>query len=256
MALRAKCSPELIQRILDLHIETGSIRETGRRLDLHENTVRMYLKAARGLCDTCNTSVPHGQRYCAECNAKRSAWAKEARKQRRRDGICALCDNVITPPSQQYCDAHRRAHQRHAATYAEKITKERQIFCTGNPTPIQREKQIRYDYGAAGIVAWHRDKASCVLCDVRYEEKTIHIHHIDGDHTHNVESNLVCLCLRCHRLIHFLSQHPQPHRVLEWFVAHYPSHLVAQLIQRGQTKKSRGMVNPSTSTLAFDFGVS
>jgi len=44
-----------------------------------------------------------------------------------------------------------------------------------------------------------RDGNQCVLC---LDSDKIHVHHIDGDATHNDPDNLVTLCERCHNRIH------------------------------------------------------
>lgn len=243
MALPSKLPPEKVEQILALYAELGSKRETARRLGVTDVTVRNCVRATKALCERCTASVPFGQRFCQACTAKRTERARERRKERRREGLCDQCDERIQPPSTIYCDTHRLAHQERSRQHVG--NKLRQVTGHGLPTKREREKQIRYDYGQAGIEAWHRDKESCVLCGVHYKDKTIHIHHLDGNHSHNVKNNLTCLCFRCHKLIHLLSQHPNPPHILTWFVAHYPQHILAHLIQRGQStrrQRKRGTV--------------
>jgi 5-methylcytosine-specific restriction endonuclease McrA len=240
---------ELRAKIVALYDEILSVRETGRRLGVHENSVRQVLKASRGLCADCVNPILLGQRYCAGCAARRAANMQAKRKARRRAGICLECDERIQPPSQQYCDTHRLGHAASSRKHVSKTS--RHVTGHGLPADWQRLKQIRYNYGEAGIEAWERDRKQCVLCSVHYKDKTIHIHHIDGDDTHHVAENLVCLCLRCHRLVHLLSQHPNPHTVVQWFTAHYPDHLIAQLIRRGSRQPHKKRVVPEQPSLDF-----
>lgn len=43
----------------------------------------------------------------------------------------------------------------------------------------------------------------CYFCDF-YDEKYLEIHHLDGDHFNNIETNLVSACTLCHRQHHLL----------------------------------------------------
>jgi len=256
----APLTEEVREQIRKVYDDILSVRETGRRVGVHENTVRQVLKASRGLCSDCPTPIKLGQRYCESCAKRRAEWMQERRKERRRQGICLECDERIQPPSTQYCDKHRLGHQKMSRNYDATTGRwrheeyvSRDAPGMGVPEDWQRLKQIRHDYGQAGVEAWERDGQRCVLCSVHYRDKAIHIHHIDEDHTHNVADNLVCLCLRCHRLVHWLSQHPNPQHVFTWYIAHHPDHLIAQLMKRGQRRNMpRKQVAPDT-TLTFDF---
>ncbi len=45
-----------------------------------------------------------------------------------------------------------------------------------------------------------RDLHACRLCGASTVD--LHVHHIDGDHTHNSSNNLITLCIPCHNLAH------------------------------------------------------
>lgn len=51
---------------------------------------------------------------------------------------------------------------------------------------------------------WIRDNITCQDCgrDLRNEQRNPPIHHIDGDIKNNEATNLVLLCINCHRRIH------------------------------------------------------
>ena len=43
----------------------------------------------------------------------------------------------------------------------------------------------------------------CVICGEKYEDSdNFDIHHLDGDRSYTVTTNLVLLCLRCHKKVH------------------------------------------------------
>jgi len=244
---RQKMTPEVHERILAIYDETLSVRETGRRLNLHENSVRLVLKASKGVCADCPAPILLGRRYCAACDKRRADWMKTRRKTRRREGLCTECDERIQPPSTQFCDKHRFAHARRARAHEEKMTRT-------TPEQQQREKHLRYRFGEAGVRAWNRDQGTCVLCIGAAPERKIHIHHVDGNPANNVVRNLVCLCARCHRLIHSLVEHPNPHNVIQWFLDHYPYALLSQALRRSLPhKRSQESQETSDTTLTFAF---
>lgn len=250
MANNMKCPPELVERMLASYRETHSYAETGRRLGVTGTTVRQYMRHYEGLCNDCPATVPYDVRYCSDCLKRRTAWMKERRKDRRRAGLCAECDEVIQPPSTQFCATHRVNHQRRSETYAQKISRERQVSCTGIPIRKQRNKHLRYAYGQAGIDAWDRDQGRCVLCFVSHEERAVHIHHIDRNHDNNVKENLTLLCLRCHRLTHLLVEHARPHHVVRWFLSHYPDEDISQVLrQQSRTRRTAPQSAPAEPEL-------
>ena len=60
---------------------------------------------------------------------------------------------------------------------------------TRNWDDISRKYREKHDY-------------TCEECGLRidnlYDRQYIHVHHIDANKLNNTESNLRCLCLRCH----------------------------------------------------------
>jgi HNH endonuclease len=242
---RQPMTPEVRQQILAIYEETMSVRETGRRVNMHENSVRLVLKASKGQCSDCPTPILLGRRYCPDCAARRTAWMRERRKERRRLGLCETCDERIQPPSTQFCDVHRFQHAQRSRVHVDKMAR-------GTPEAQQREKHLRHRFGYAGVEVWNRDQGTCVLCKGAAPERKIHVHHIDGDTSNNVAKNLVCLCSRCHRLIHSLVEHASPHTVIQWFLDHYPYALLSQALRRssGRIRRHEPAEEPS---LTFDF---
>lgn len=251
MAYTMKCPPELVERMLASYRETHSYAETGRRMGVTGTTVRQYMRHYEGLCNDCPATVPYGDRYCADCDKRRSAWMKERRKERRRQGLCSECDEPIQPPSTQFCAEHRLHAQDRSATHKKKLSQQRQVGCTGIPTRPQRNKHLRYAYGQAGIDAWDRDKGCCALCFVSHEERAVHIHHLDRNPKNNVTDNLVCLCLRCHRLTHLLVEHPRPHHVVRWFLTQYPDEGISQVLRQQTRSRKRQTSTENQPQLTF-----
>jgi len=72
----------------------------------------------------------------------------------------------------------------------------------------QRRSRIRAHYGHAGLAVWTRQNGTCQGCGADYMTRNVHLHHIDLDHHHNEEENLVCLCASCHQFVHrFVEAH-------------------------------------------------
>jgi hypothetical protein len=63
---------------------------------------------------------------------------------------------------------------------------------------IERIKKNRYDGKYFGILK--RDEYRCVVCN---HKSYLKIHHRDGNRDNNAEGNLVTVCHRCHRIIHW-----------------------------------------------------
>lgn len=55
-------------------------------------------------------------------------------------------------------------------------------------------------------------KQECEVCKAR---ENLHVHHIDGDHEHNVLENLTWVCVKCHNLV----KHPRERDETGRFVA-------------------------------------
>lgn len=52
-------------------------------------------------------------------------------------------------------------------------------------------------------------------CEICKATENLHVHHIDGDHNHNVLENLTWVCVKCHNLI----KHPRERDANGRFVA-------------------------------------
>jgi|ERR1035437_8019254 5-methylcytosine-specific restriction endonuclease McrA len=56
-----------------------------------------------------------------------------------------------------------------------------------------------------------RDNYVCRICGLSNGEEPLNIHHIDWNRTHNQDNNLVTLCSKCHRQVHFEQYKPYEH---------------------------------------------
>jgi len=207
-----------------MYQETGSGRETARRLGIHENTVYAVLKRHKGLCVRCGRAVLPGKKHCLACLKALRNRVKQRDKEQRRKGLCAQCEAPVAWPSRQYCARHRLGHLEAAERYYNKKKGRRDSpGLYGAPVTSMREKQIRYNYGEAGITTWRLHNGQCVLCGIAHAERAVHIHHIDGNDTNHAESNLTCLCIRCHRTIHALLLLPNIAQAFAWLKTTYPA---------------------------------
>lgn len=212
--------------ILASYQETGSGRETARRLDLHENTVYAVLARQRAKCDICGAAVTLGHKHCPECALHIRVRHREKRQEKRRLGICVDCDEPRDPISVLYCTKHRLAAvDRHAAY---RVRTRRGAPNQGVPSQSQREEYILKKYGKAGLAVWQRLGGRCGICGVDHLTKSVHVHHLDGVHANNAEENMTCLCFYCHKMVHALTEHPSPALALKWIRKHYPGVLARQ----------------------------
>lgn len=64
--------------------------------------------------------------------------------------------------------------------------------------------------------AYHKEarrlflKAKCEKCGAIPTPKLLHVHHIDGDWTNNIESNCMTLCAKCHKTLHCAQSATRP----------------------------------------------
>ena len=54
-----------------------------------------------------------------------------------------------------------------------------------------------------------RDDYVCRICGSDGVEATLNVHHIDYNRKHNKHKNLVTLCGRCHKQVHFEGYKPE-----------------------------------------------
>lgn len=202
------------EKVLAVFEQTGSGRQTARLLDLHENTVYQILRVHRKQCRICGNPIAPNRKYCAIHLAHLREAKQEQRKERKRQGVCAECDNRIMPPSKAFCDVHRIKHQK---AVARSDTKTR----INAPSKRDKERRIRSVYGESGIAVWRKAQSMCMICNIHHEDSRIVLHHLDKIQANNVEENLVCLCHKCHQLTHILSEHTAPMKAIQWICTTY-----------------------------------
>ncbi len=77
---------------------------------------------------------------------------------------------------------------------------------TGNPhwlngkNPLRQQPHSAKSYRTMRPFVLKRDDTTCVSCGV--SGIRLHVHHLDGNATNNIASNLVTLCPKCHSQIH------------------------------------------------------
>jgi hypothetical protein len=240
-------------RVLEVYEETGQIRKTARIMGIHDNTVRTIIKSSKSLCRRCGKFTNNGKRMCDPCAALTQAEAKALKEAHLRQGLCAKCDEPLSPPSRYHCAKHKAESVEATRAYRRK----RIVNIMGTTLEAEKLFRVEQDYGKGGVEAWQRDKGCCVLCDVSYADRMVFIHHLDRNRKNNTAGNLVCLCYTCHRLVHGLSEHPHLLRFLHWFHTHYPATALPQTAQallprhaRAGAKRSTPVDEPS---LTFDF---
>jgi hypothetical protein len=244
-------------RVLEVYAETGQIRKTARIMGIHDNTVRTIIKASKNLCRACGAFTDNGKRMCETCADQKQVAAKAIQERHLAQGLCALCDEPLAPPSRRHCAKHRKSSVEGTRAHRRR----RMVNTMG--TTLEREKEFRVwnAYGEGGVTAWKRDKGCCILCDVSYADRAVYLHHLDRNRKHNTADNLVCLCYTCHRLVHALSEHPHLLRFLDWFHTHYPATVLPQMAQAllprhkraGTHRLSTRLSTAEEPTLTFDF---
>jgi 5-methylcytosine-specific restriction endonuclease McrA len=218
MPKRTKVSQDLI---VSTYEKTKSKRETARVLGIHEQTVYIHLRGSEGRCIRCGGSPKGGYRHCHACLKTLREDVKRKRRERVRLGVCVQCDERIQPPSRLYCATHRTMALDSNKRYDERQRQSRFVH-GGTPTKKQRKRSIGEKYGLGGIHEWHFCEGRCRICGIPHEERAVHIHHVDCDPKNNSKENLKALCQRCHRLVHNLTEHPDPAGAISWIRTHYP----------------------------------
>jgi hypothetical protein len=232
-------------QVLALYEQVGVIRETARQMGIHEQTVRDILKAARRQCQWCGQPLIWAQRICPTCLPKKRAIEREFAKKQQQAGLCVKCTEPLELPSRRFCTKHRIAMRDAMRTHRRK----RMVNTTGTTLEAEKALRVRNAYGEGGAAAWERDKGCCVLCSRSYTEGAVYLHHIDQNRRNNVMTNFVCLCYKCHRLIHGFLEHPQLSKLLQWFHATYPEERLAQRLPR--TPKKQPTASTQQPSFAF-----
>ena len=84
------------------------------------------------------------------------------------------------------------------------------LFCTLYGCRITvREKYALKEWKALRDEILVRDGGRCTICG---GTDYLHIHHIDGDRSHDAPENLTTLCDRCHSRIHRQGASPSTHK--------------------------------------------
>ncbi|MDQ4119889.1 MAG: hypothetical protein M3209_00295 [Acidobacteriota bacterium] len=213
-------------QVLAVYAECKSGRETARRLGLHDNTVYAILRRAKGQCAICGKPAGYEQKHCSECKVKVNERAKNKRARRRQAGLCEACDSPYEAPSRKFCRAHWLQDKQLRQTYREQAKVKRGTPQKGVPNQTQREAELLRKYGQDAVEVWRELKGSCVICNATYSQKSICLHHIDGNHENNVKENFTLLCFRCHKLVHLFIEHEQPDSALQWIKQTYPQTFV------------------------------
>lgn len=75
----------------------------------------------------------------------------------------------------------------------------------GGLTPSRQLLYASIEWSKTVSVVWKRDKAKCRRCGIRAKESPMHIHHVASFRFKALRSdpsNLVLLCIECHRFVH------------------------------------------------------
>jgi hypothetical protein len=232
---------------LRLFDEIGVVKEAARRLGIHEQTAHQILRTSRGQCRDCPTAIPPGQRWCGACRERIRAAEKAQAAEHVRLGLCVKCtERIAFDRSKRYCDAHATA----LVDYTREYRRKRVVNTTGTTMEAEKALRIRRDYGEGGVTAWQRDGGCCILCGKSYADGAVYLHHIDQDRSNNIAENFVCLCYKCHRLIHGFLEHPNLSRLLAWFHEHYPEERLTTLMPKTRRAKQPSALDGQI-TLAF-----
>lgn len=75
----------------------------------------------------------------------------------------------------------------------------------GGCTPERQAFYTSREWAMACVEVWRRDDAKCKRCGIDHEKRKIHVHHIVSFAVSELRaepSNLVLLCVKCHRFVH------------------------------------------------------
>lgn len=208
--------------ILAVYAETGSNRETARRLGIHENSVIKARRFADGTCKRCGgENDDPAFRNCSACRAWMAEHQRGRTGPRRQAGLCFSCNDPAVE-GHRYCRRHLDQNtvkdRRRTQALRERLGDEA-FLARGRS---YNRKQL---YGEAGVRVWERAGNRCEVCGAAYQKRRLHIHHIDEDKRNNAEENLIVLCNTCHLLVHHVLWHPNLPVALAWIKETYPGKL-------------------------------
>lgn len=67
--------------------------------------------------------------------------------------------------------------------------------------PKRIVKKYNSDFGVKSLIINNRDNYTCQLCDEKFSDSfDLHVHHINGNSQDDRATNLVSLCIKCHRI--------------------------------------------------------
>ena len=137
---------------------------------------------------------------------------------------CKACDTIIQPtaPGHLYCSEckekavnrdRERRRQRSANRHADKCIREGRpeaIGCGKGGSQGSGTANSNYKNGTGIFINKLRDEVKnesryCKFCKkdlLKADRWSWCVHHVDHDRNHNVKSNLILLCKRCHQIEH------------------------------------------------------
>lgn len=107
---------------------------------------------------------------------------------------CSLC-SLIKEPKDFILDPGRQRIMSNG------FHSEKEVW--GSPMPKKEKDEISFEMKQYVRL---RDNLTCQMCHHMIELHLLHVHHIDGNPAHNESTNLVCLCVACHKKSHGLGR--------------------------------------------------
>ena len=144
----------------------------------------------------------------------RSVALKQAGLKRRTVKVrcCEVCNKNYRPFTNTYrsrfCSLPCRA-----VWQSQRMARASNTNWRHGKDPNRYQKGNGPKFRAARKAALTRDKNCCVTCGA---PKDLHGHHIDGDSTNNVLSNVVTLCATCHYKLHGAERMRPPKILWSW----------------------------------------
>lgn len=219
MPKRTKIDPNLIYNTWINNNKNGKL--TAAILGIHTNTVYQKLRAFQHKCRSCSNEIPEGEIYCESCKDVHKNYSKKKREYLVSKNLCVNCHKPLgqNSPSRYYC----LECLEQTRTYKRKYDSKKGKLYNSLPNFEKRLYRVQGTYNSEIRDFYKKHKGICFACGKKWDEISIHIHHIDCNKENNNEENISLLCFDCHMLLHRIISHNNLPSILKWIKENYPN---------------------------------
>jgi predicted HNH restriction endonuclease len=122
--------------------------------------------------------------------------------------------------NKKYRETHKQALKEYKRLYYQKtkkhwIEKAREYRKTDFYKDNEKFWRLKYRYNLSRKRYLELIKNGCIICGIN---DIVDVHHIDGNWHNNKKLNLICLCSKCHTLLHKRIELNSPEKLMDYFI--------------------------------------